>query len=109
MPATSLMASTSTLASASDVGRPYFNQQQKFDAATMLPNSANCPAPADPPPPPPPTPATPLVKRSYSNVVQHNSTTSLQFDPNRAAKKHSAKTNVEPWVRSPKLLQLPNV
>ncbi|KAK4422837.1 hypothetical protein Salat_1866300 [Sesamum alatum] len=38
-------------------------------------------------PPTAPTPAAPPVKRSYANVVQHNSTTSFQFDPNRAAKK----------------------
>ncbi|KAK4423010.1 hypothetical protein Salat_1883600 [Sesamum alatum] len=79
------MASSSTVASPSNVSRP--DQQQNFspDAATVIPESTNCLTPADPPPPP--TPAAPLVKRSYSNVVQHNSTTRLQFDLNRKAKK----------------------
>ncbi|KAK4421417.1 hypothetical protein Salat_2092200, partial [Sesamum alatum] len=62
-------------------------QQKNFspESARVIPESTNCPTPADPRPPP--TLAAPPVKRSYSDVVQHNSTTSLQFDPNHAAKK----------------------
>ncbi|KAK4412374.1 hypothetical protein Salat_2884300 [Sesamum alatum] len=84
-PATLLMASSLTAGSPSGVGR-HVQQHNIFpDAATVIPEFVNCPKPMDPPPPP--TPAAPPMKRSCSNVVQHNSTTSLQFDLNRAAKK----------------------